>query len=558
MKKSFTIALSIIICQLGFSQHDYALAQHLSTYYLGAQRCGNTQSWIHPSGGCHMTDGQNEGVDLSGGWHDCGDYIKFHVTGPYTVLANLYGYDKYPEVYPDNYSQAFSAPPANGIPDILDEVKIETDYLIKCVNGNKIYWQVGGQSDHNSFKEPISNSNQNLYNGSSIRPVSEATEGHSNSFGNSAAALALMSIVYRPYDANYADQCLTAATSYYSIGKINATSSGDAESFAYSFMNNSKYEDEMGMGAIMLYRALGTQSYLTEATNYASSLQSWEAFTYSQVSQLLFLELYLETGTASYLNKVGSYISGVSNESCGYYHYSNWGSMRDAGNAAMIAGLYHSYTGDASAYSFAKGNVDFILGSHGQISADAPANFSFLIGYNELGGGYPQYPHHGAAFGKTSNEWTLYTQEGNNPGSVPFEYELTGGLAGGPESACANFEDNINNYISSEYCSYYNAGFTGAVAYINKVENVITAINPNRNNAPAILYPTVSRESITILNEDLKIKEIVILDISGNIISTQNNISAKQVINVSKYAAGVYFARISSSDSQEIIKFLKK
>ena len=80
--------------------------------------------------GAFIHDGKTIGKDLPGGWHDCGDYIKFHLTGPYTALLYLYGYFQYPEAYPDFYSSDYSRAPRNGIPDFLDEVKIETDYLI--------------------------------------------------------------------------------------------------------------------------------------------------------------------------------------------------------------------------------------------------------------------------------------------------------------------------------------------------------------------------------------------------------------------------------------------
>ena len=134
MKKN--VLFIFIFCHLVvLSQHNYPKAQHISTYFLGAQRCGNTNSWIH--GACHLQDGQQVGKDLTGGWHDCGDYIKFHHTGPFTALMYLSGFDNFEAAYADNYSQANSAPPSNGIPDILDEVKIETDYLIKCIESRK-------------------------------------------------------------------------------------------------------------------------------------------------------------------------------------------------------------------------------------------------------------------------------------------------------------------------------------------------------------------------------------------------------------------------------------
>ncbi|KMQ50436.1 endoglucanase [Chitinispirillum alkaliphilum] len=457
------------------SEHDYALAQHLSTYFLGAQRCGDTQSWIHPSGGCHLTDGEAVGRDLTGGWHDCGDYIKFHVTGPYAAFTFLYGYFNYPEAYPDNYSQAYSAPPPNGIPDILDEVKIQTDYLIKGVHNGTAYWQVGDGRDHNSFSDPITNSFQQLYDESNIRAVYSTTSGRSNALGDAAAALALMSVVYREFDEDYADECLEAAKQYYDIARINPFGTGNARDSHYDWMEGIEWEDNVGLAAAMLYRATGDEGYLNQAISYAYGISTGVHFSYGRMNHILFLELYSITSDPRWLHPVSSRVSGYSVDWCGYWHNVNWGSLRNASNAAMLAALYHMHTGNRSAYEFAKRNVDFILGSHDGF-ANVDSNFSFLIGYNELGGGYPRHPHHAAAFGKGGDAWSLYREERSNPGSVNYEYELTGGLAGGPESLCGNFYDNIDNYVSSEYCIYYNAAFTSAVAYINKIENNIPSI----------------------------------------------------------------------------------
>lgn len=538
--------------------HDYAKAQYLSTYFLGGQRCGATDSWLH--GACHTTDGQSVGKDLSGGWHDCGDHIKFHVTSSYTALAYLYGYDKFPEVYPDQYSQAFSAPPSNGIPDILDEVKIQTDYLIKCVDGTTIYWEIGGSEDHNSFKEPVSNSQENLYNGSHIRPVRSAVDGHSNAFGDAAAALALMSIKYASYDNAYAQNCLTTAEVYYNAAKTNPSATADYASFAYSFMSNAEIKDNLGLAAIMLYRATNDSIYLNDAINYASTLSAYDSFSYYSLNALLFFELYKITNDSTYLTKIKNlveYIYIANNQSCGYYHFTNWGSLRDAGCAALVAALYHLETQDQNAYDFAKSNIDFILGSHSEISSDAPANMSFLIGYDELNGGYPNYPHHAAAFGKTTNDWALFTQESNNPGSVPYAYELKGGLAGGPESPCADFTDNISNYVSSEYCSYYNAAFTGAVAYINKIENnVLSVTDLSKTNENIILYPNPFKDKLIIeLTEQKRPKSIEVLNILGEIVSKSKNTN---ILNLEHLKSGTFIVKIITHEQNIYFKKLIK
>ncbi len=532
--------------------HDYAEAQHLSTYFLGAQRCGDTKSWIH--GACHLTDGQSVSKDLTGGWHDCGDYIKFHHTAPYAALMFLYGYENFPEAYADNYAQDHSAGSPNGIPDILDEVKIETDYLIKCVQNGTAYWQVGGTEDHNSFAEPVSNSEEKLYNNSKIRPVLSATSGHSNALGNAASALALMAIIYESFDPTYAATCEQKAIEYYNIAKTNAASTADPDDF-YGWLATAQYYDEMGLAASLLKRRTGAASYQTQAVTYANGYTGkWDNFDYGNVGPLMYLELYKLTNTAAYLNHVKDKVTGYSTAGCGYIHLTNWGSLREAGCAAFLAALYHKHSGNASAYTFAKKNVDYILGSHAA-NGNIPANYSFLIGYNAMGGGYPQHPHHAPAFGYPSNTaWTKYTNESNSTGSVTFNAKnqltnqptkLLGGLAGGPEVSCNNFYDVIDNYVSSEYCTYYGAGFTGAVAYINKIENnIITGLEEQKILSEINIYPNPSKNGFVTV-DILADKQIVITNEIGQIIISQL-VNRTATIDISKLAPGIYF--VNSTD----------
>jgi endoglucanase len=477
----FFLILALGVSNTIAQSHNYPLAQKLATRFLGAQRCGNTQSWMH--GPCHTNDGNAVGRDLTGGWHDCGDYIKFHHVEPYAAIMCLIGYDFYPDAYPDNYTQAYSAPPGNGIPDILDEVKIETDYLIKCVNAGTAYWQVGGQEDHDDFCIPEVNSTLPLYQGgtSTVRPVFSATSGNSNALGNASAALTLMSIAYRPYNATYADLCLTKAVEYYNIAKISPASSNANPSSFYAFND---YQDEMCLAAIMLYRATSTASYLTDATTYANTTKFKNVTDpnyWGNVKWAALMEMYKATNNATYLTMVGTHLSGSTLSACGYYDYSGGGGSGQfeyTAAEAFLSCLYHKATGTASAYTFAKANVDFLLGSHPAISTDAPANFSFMVGYNVLGGGYTKYPQHAPAFGQSNPNtvWTKYAQETATPGSVPFKYVCEGALAGGLTSpACAanstSYIDNIDNFDTDEVCTGYNAQLIGALAYVNKIVN---------------------------------------------------------------------------------------
>jgi hypothetical protein len=119
------------------------------------QRCGTPKDkehgglW-HDSAACHKDDqrskaacvsGKNYGIlDLSGGWHDAGDFEK--KIGSFkdcvgddggdegqTLWYLLSAYELNPGLFPDGQSGIPES--GNGIPDILDEAKWELDWYLK-------------------------------------------------------------------------------------------------------------------------------------------------------------------------------------------------------------------------------------------------------------------------------------------------------------------------------------------------------------------------------------------------------------------------------------------
>ena len=114
----------------------------LKTFYY--QRCNTPKDPAHAgawadNAACHMTDlattnaagHTNHGpLDLTGGWHDAGDYNKYAWTAVSSaILQMLRAY----EDNPGNFADADLNIPesGNGVPDILDEIKYELDWLLK-------------------------------------------------------------------------------------------------------------------------------------------------------------------------------------------------------------------------------------------------------------------------------------------------------------------------------------------------------------------------------------------------------------------------------------------
>ncbi|HTL83391.1 MAG TPA: glycoside hydrolase family 9 protein [Bacteroidia bacterium] len=124
--------------------YDNALRCALRTYYF--QRCGIAKQMPY-SGNANYTDvvchhGALQDLDcravtnpvagtskdLSGGWHDAGDYNKYV---NFTLATMNYLMDAY-EQNPTAFDDANNIPESgNGVPDILDEAKWELDWLLK-------------------------------------------------------------------------------------------------------------------------------------------------------------------------------------------------------------------------------------------------------------------------------------------------------------------------------------------------------------------------------------------------------------------------------------------
>lgn len=67
-------------------------------------------------------------LDLSGGWMDAGDTDKYPPFNADTLSSLLYAYRANPDAFGDNFGIPESG---NGLPDLLDEVKYQLDWLIK-------------------------------------------------------------------------------------------------------------------------------------------------------------------------------------------------------------------------------------------------------------------------------------------------------------------------------------------------------------------------------------------------------------------------------------------
>ena len=274
-----------------FQISDFAY-DHLQEELLGfmrQQRCGYNPTLDMV---CHQRDGRSfygampdsTYVDVSGGWHDAGDQLKYLITGSYATAHMLLSFSLYPDRFEDRCN-ALGQPGGNGIPDVLDEARWGLDWIIKLhPSPDQVVHQVADDRDHMGWKMPDQDPSDYGWGKNSYRAAyfadgkpqglnlyqSEAT-GVSNLAGRSAAAMARAARIWKEElnDPHFAGQCLEKAISLYELGKKKeGYQQGNSFGAPYRY-GEVTWADDMEWGAAELYKSTGEESYLEDAIRYA-------------------------------------------------------------------------------------------------------------------------------------------------------------------------------------------------------------------------------------------------------------------------------------------------
>ncbi|MEL6355890.1 MAG: glycoside hydrolase family 9 protein [Bacteroidota bacterium] len=155
--------------------------------------------------------------DLSGGWFDAGDYNKYSTFAFGAVIPLLWAYVENPHAFGDNWNIPESG---NEIPDLLDEVKWELDFLRKMVNpdGSAIL-KMGSLSGENISSPPSNNDDRRYYS----TTCTSASISIAAMFAQAAEIFGAI-----PALATYADELSTEAIQTFSYWN-NANLAGELE-----------------------------------------------------------------------------------------------------------------------------------------------------------------------------------------------------------------------------------------------------------------------------------------------------------------------------------------
>lgn len=416
---------------------DYDKALKYSIIFYDANKCGKEVSFDNAfdwRGPCHIDDGTPINVDLSGGFHDGWGHVKYGITQGYTASMLGWSLIEYQNVLERTGNKN----------KLLSTLKYFTDYFLKChVNESTFYYQIGDDLEDNIYLGPPERQTEK-------RPVicvADITHPAADVCGETSAALSLMFLNYKDKDLDYANKCLLAAKELYIIGKNNP---GFSERQS-SYISGSFYDD-LAWAALWLYQIEKEKQYLDDAEEFVLKSDRYDndplrnewTLCWDDVSLACFLELYDITKKQIYSDALNYNLDYWKNKlkttRGGLKYLTDDGVLRYAAAESMIAMHWYKVTGDDSLKTFAKSQIDYILGAN-------PTKTSYIIGI----GKNPKNILHRAANGMT---------ESGKP-----EHVLYGALLGGPTDE-DKFIDERESYKNTGVTLDYNAVIVGSIASI--------------------------------------------------------------------------------------------
>jgi len=199
--------------------------------------------------------------DLRGGWFDAGDYNKYtnFTFSPLTDL--LFAYEDNPLIWGDDANIPESG---NGLPDLLDEVKWELDWLLRMQNANGSVLSKVAVNNFQGVSPPSTDTTQIFYGAESTSATfsTAATFAHAARIYGSAGQTA------------YATTLRNAAIAAWTWGVANPSVTFTNAGFASANPEVDSYTRSMYQlcAAIYLYALTGETSYRTYVeANYGTA-----------------------------------------------------------------------------------------------------------------------------------------------------------------------------------------------------------------------------------------------------------------------------------------------
>jgi len=351
---------------------------------LEEKHAGKYSHKICHAGKAEPESGDSAAVDVTGGWHDAGDYGRYTGPGAVAVSHILYAYELFPEAFADNINIPESG---NGVPDVLNECRYELEWMMKMQREDGGVYHKTATRFFAPFIMPEDDKESLLL----FRVTHTATAAF-------AASLAQACRVYKNFDKAFSEKTLSASVRAWKWLENNPdfqpfVNPPNVSSGAYG---DDCCDDEIFWAACELYAASKEERYMKQIIALIEKIDisklGWrDVGGFGSLCCLFILkepeteliknmrerflsaadkiyEKYLQSGYGTALNE-NEYV---------------WGSILPIMNNAIVLICAKLLTGDDKYKTAAQAQFDYMLGMNA-------TGCSFVTGFGENAF---RYPHH--------------------------------------------------------------------------------------------------------------------------------------------------------------------
>ena len=443
--------------KIGDKVYADAFKASLRMFYL--QRCGTELTadlagdFAHPA--CHTEKatifGTKDKIDVSGGWHDAGDYGRYVVSGAKAAADLMLAYSLYPDAFDDDLGIPESG---NEIPDVLDEVKYELDWLFKMQNSEGGVYHKVTCANFPSFVMPEEETEELI-----VTPVSTTATA------DFAAVMAMASTVFAPFDMPYSQRCLDAATraSDYLDKHQGIEGAKNPDGIVTGEYPDQNDADERLWAYAELFKATGDTVYDDEFSALMSGGSAtcntdlgWQGVGayagYAYLSADKNKGKFYDVVHASFMAGIADIEATASTDSynCSLKEYP-WGSNMTVANNGMLLLLFDKVENSNKGDAVAREQLNYLLGTNG-------TGYCFLTGYGTLS---PQNPHHRPSQAKKTAVPGMLAGGPNQNLEDPYAQNV---LTGTAPALC--YADSDQAFSLNEVTIYWNSPLVFLFAYV--------------------------------------------------------------------------------------------
>ncbi|KAG1150040.1 hypothetical protein G6F38_002333 [Rhizopus arrhizus] len=495
---------------------EYVRLLNHSILFYEVQRSGklpnnNRIPWRHDSA---MTDGSDVQLDLTGGYYDAGDYLKFTFPLSYTVFMLSWG--------GIDYFKGYEL--ANQTEYLKDQLKWATDWMIKAhPQSCTLYVQIGDvQLDNNYFgpdtgiplPRPSYQINETHF-GTDVASMTAAAFATASSFFR-----LLGSVTGNQDDKNYADILLSHSTQLYNCSKsIIPIQYQSSVPTLLGIYGSTGYLDDLILSSIALYESTKDKKYLEDAlgfyqsndwrTNHTEPL-NWDnkyGAVYIFLAQVMFdtsepdLSLQRRIEAENYLDGIANKRT-VNQTGGGLLFWDHYSDDSSNANAMSTSFLLLSYSTKVlrPLLTTPSVNKEIVLEKIKKYEDLANTQLDYIFGKNPIQQNYvvgerpnsPKYPHSALAAGFASLAEAVV-----KPTDLTSAHTIYGALVGGP-ARNDSFADQRLDWAQTEVALDYNACYQGILAYqvmynpngpFYEIPSEVTSRSGGTNTLKAYTFP---------------------------------------------------------------------